>query len=78
MDYEEDRDDYDFEDDGDSLALSNTDQNALKAVVGSVIEEAANQEESKILEDDKEQMMWDYVIEKHGRKEFEAVYAIIQ
>jgi hypothetical protein len=38
VDFEEDRDDYDFEDDSDSFALSNTDQGALKEAVGSVIE----------------------------------------
>lgn len=30
VDYDEDRDDYDFEDDADNLTLSNTDQGALK------------------------------------------------
>jgi hypothetical protein len=37
VDYDEDRDDSDFEDDSDSMALSNTDQGALKEVVGSAI-----------------------------------------
>ena len=77
VDFDEDRDDYDFEDDMDSLELSNTDQGALKAAVGGAIEEVANQEESKIFQDDRQQMMWEYVIEKYGRKEFEAVYGII-
>lgn len=48
--------------------LSNTDQGALKAVVGDAIEEASYQEASKVLtEDEREKMMWEYVIEKHGR-----------
>ena len=75
-DYDEDREDYDFDETDaedpnyDSLALSNTDQGALKAAVGNALSDAARVEESKRQNDDREQQMWDYVIEKHGHKEF--------
>lgn len=64
VDSEEDRDDYDFDEEdsnADSFALSNTDKSVLKAEI---------QEEAKRPQDDREAQMWDYVIEKHGRKEF--------
>jgi hypothetical protein len=69
VDYDEDREDYDSEDETDSLALSNTNPEALK--------QELSMEQSKMSDYDREQMMWEYVIEKHGKKEFEAVYAVI-
>ena len=51
------------------MTLSVTDQGALKKAIDEPPEKKS---------DDREQMMWEYVIEKHGKKEFEAVYGIIQ
>lgn len=78
VDYDEDRDDYDFDDtdvDGDdpnsnTFSLSNTDQAVLKQQIGNAISDAAQVEEQKKQNDDREAQMWDYVIEKHGRREF--------
>ena len=76
VDYDEDRDDYDFEDtdvddpNADSFALSNTDQGVLKEQIGYAISDAAQVEEQKKSNDDREAQMWEYVIEKHGKREF--------
>ena len=76
LDYDEDRDDYDFDEtdaddpNHDSFALPNTDQGALKQAVGTALSDAAQVEESKKQNDDREAQMWEYVIEKHGKREF--------
>ena len=42
----------------------------LKQQIGNAISDAAQVEEQKKQNDDREAQMWDYVIEKHGRREF--------
>ena len=55
------------------MMLTKTGDQALKEQVGKALDEAAGVSKAE----DKEREMWDYVIEKHGRKEFEAVYKVI-
>ena len=59
----------------DDLMLTKTvDGNVLKAQAKEAINEF-NTESSKA--DEKEREMWDYVIEKHGRREFDEVYRVL-
>ena len=69
-DYDEDRDDSLDEDD---MMLTKTADEA--AILAKPTPETDKSPLEKA--EDKEREMWDYVIEKHGRKEFEAVYNII-
>ena len=59
----------------DDLMLTKTvDGNVIKAQAKEAINEF-NTESSKA--DEKEREMWDYVIEKHGRREFDEVYRVL-
>ena len=83
-DFEEDRDDDDVSDEedsqgddhlGDSLAFSKT--NDLQEIVGSPPREEATASENNMLNSQAENAMWDMVISKHGKKEFDTCYHII-
>ena len=56
------------------MLTKTADGNQIKAQANKAINEF-NTESSKA--DEKEREMWDYVIEKHGRKEFDAVYKVL-
>ena len=75
VEFDEDRDDqHDFDEDEEEELVE-------QALLGDSLNYTSSlpkyQQPEQSNKDDKEAEIWEYIIDKHGRKEFEAVYEII-